>query len=318
MRELIDILQVGRKAILVHSNADPDALGSAYALATTFPEADIYAPGGLDRSGKALQAFLGIEVLENYEPDAYELTVVVDTSSPEQLHPAKVPPGSVVIDHHRPNGKWEGMMYHCDDTRSSCAEIVLDIIEAAGRRIDREVAMALMVGMLTDSGHFQYGNAALMHRFASLMEAHGIAADEVMGVTRAQTGMSEKAAILKGVSRSRFDRLGRYIVAVSYGSSYESSICRALLNCGADVAYVGSQRDERFRISARCSQDIVREGLHLGQILDELGGETSTEGGGHGGAAGMTGTGDVEAMLHMCMKKTMSRFREFRDRSAPQ
>lgn len=39
----------GRKVILVHGNADMDALGSAYALKCVFPEADILAPCGLDR-----------------------------------------------------------------------------------------------------------------------------------------------------------------------------------------------------------------------------------------------------------------------------
>ena len=319
MRELIDALTGSRKAILIHSNADPDALGSAYALSRCFPPADIHAPGGLDRSGKSLQNAFDIELTATYNPDDYELTVVVDTSSPEQLHPLeRVPAGSVVIDHHMPNERWQGMIYHCDDTKSSCAEIIADIIDEAGLDIGREVAMALMVGMLTDSGHFQYGNAALMHRFASFMEEHSIAPDEVMAVTRADTGISERTAVLKGVARSRFDRVGNYVVAVSYGSSYESSICRALLNSGADVAFVGSQRDERFRLSARCSQDLVRGGFHLGRILDEIGGETHNEGGGHGGAAGMTGVGDVEAILHICMKRSMSLFRDMRDRSATQ
>ncbi len=312
--ELLEALRQGRKLVVVHSNADPDALGSAYAIASCFPPADIHAPEGLDRSGKALQQALGIELVEGFDPSDYDRMVLVDTSSPEQVLPlGEIPRGSVVIDHHLPNGRWEGMLFHCDDSKASCAEVVADILDEAGVTPPRDVALAMMVGMLTDSGHFQHGNPALMRRFASMMEVHGIAVDEVMAVTRAETGISERVAVLKGLQRSRFDRVGEHVVAVAYGSTYEASICRALLSSGADVAFVGSQREERFRVSARCSQRMVRNGLHLGRFLDELGGETLSEGGGHGGAAGITGEGDAEAVLHMCMSRAMEIFRGMRD-----
>jgi len=81
---------------------------------------------------------------------------------------------------------------------------------------------------------------------------------------------------------------------------------------GSDVAFVGSQRDEEFRVSARATQEVVRRGIHLGNIISEISGETDTDGGGHGGAAGISGVGDVEAMLHMCMQRTMDIFREIK------
>ncbi|MDI3541695.1 MAG: hypothetical protein PWQ62_609 [Candidatus Methanomethylophilaceae archaeon] len=312
--ELISLLKDCKKIILVHGNADPDALGSAYAIARMLPPADIHAPDGLDRSGRALQKSLNIELVDRFCPEEYELTVIVDTSSMEQLQGvSKIPAGSMIIDHHHPSDRWLGMIYYCDDSKVSCAEIIAEMLDEAGVGTDRESAIALMVGMLTDSGHFQYGNPSLLRRFASLMEEHNISMDEILAITRADTGISERAAVLKGMQRSRFDRVGNFIVATSYGSSYEASISRALLNAGADVAFVGSQREDRFRLSARCTQEMVRRGLHLGSLLDELGGETDSEGGGHGGAAGMTGVGDVEAILHMCMQKTMSFFREIRD-----
>lgn len=40
-----------------------------------------------------------------------------------------------------------------------------------------------------------------------------------------------------------------------------------------------------------------------------VGGETSSSGGGHPGAAGLTGVGDVEAILNMCMERTLDVFR---------
>ena len=75
---------------------------------------------------------------------------------------------------------------------------------------------------------------------------------------------------------------------------------------------MGSQRDEEFRVSARATQEMVRRGIKLDAIMGQLSKETFTDGGGHGGAAGMTGIGDAEAMIHMCMMKTMDEFRKIK------
>ncbi len=107
----------------------------------------------------------------------------------------------------------------------------------------------------------------------------------------------------------RFERKGEFIVATSLGSSHESSVCKSLLALGADVSFVGSQRADKFRISARARQDMVRLGMHLGNLLDDVGGETQNIGGGHAGAAGLTGVGDVEAILNICMIRTQDFFR---------
>jgi hypothetical protein len=56
----------------------------------------------------------------------------------------------------------------------------------------------------------------------------------------------------------------------------------------------------------------VRKGLHLGQLLGGVGEETDSDGGGHGGAAGLVGIGDAEAILNICMQKALEFLRELR------
>jgi hypothetical protein len=74
---------------------------------------------------------------------------------------------------------------------------------------------------------------------------------------------------------------------------------------GADIVFVGSQRGEHFRISARATQAVVRKGIHLGKLLGGVGSETTNGGGGHPGAAGLTGVGDVEAILNISAENAM-------------
>ncbi|MCL1810832.1 MAG: DHH family phosphoesterase [Methanomassiliicoccaceae archaeon] len=314
MKEAAELLKTDNKVILVHGNADMDAVGSAYAVSVCFPRGDIFAPNGVDRIAGLVAEKLNISILEECDLSEYDLVVVVDTSSPEQLKPGaeNVPEGSVVIDHHIPTGKWEGMHFFCDDTRVSCCEIIKEMIESAGIDIPRNVALALLGGMLTDSGHFQYSNPTLMRAFADLLEKKDIHIDEAFNLTRSQMTMSERIAVLKATGRVKFDYVGDMIVSTAYGGSFEASSCRALLVAGADVVFVGSQREEEFRISARATQDIVRKGIHLGNLVGGISGETNTDGGGHGGAAGLSGKGDIEAMLHICMQRTMNEFREIK------
>ncbi len=312
--EIIDRLKGKRKVILTHGNSDMDAIGSAYALRNAFGPADIYAPAGVDRVARMVADKLEIPILDSADLGDYELVVVVDSSSPDLLQnpDLTVPPNSLIIDHHAPTGKWEGMDFHCDDTRTSCCEIVKDIIDDAGIEIDRSSGLALLGGMLTDSGHFQYADTRMLRAFADIQDRCGIPMDEAMLLVRAPMNMSERQAAMKAIGRSKFDKVGDMIVAVSYGSSFEAASCRALLASGADVVFVGSQRDEEFRVSARATQEMVRRGIKLDAIMGQLSKETFTDGGGHGGAAGMTGVGDAEAMIHMCMMKTMDEFRKIK------
>ena len=315
--EIAAMLEGGSKVIMVHGNADMDAVGSAYAIARCFPECTIYAPEGIDRVSSMVVEKMGFTVKEECDLSAFDKIVVVDTSSPDQLLPTvtEVPKSAIIIDHHMPSGKWDGYTYLCDDTMVACTEIVLRLIRTAGKSIDRDTGLALIGGMITDGGHFQFANPVLLRDFADVMDEAGIAMDEAFTLTRADTSMSERIAMMKCIERSRFERIGDMIVAVSYGGSFEASGCRALLQAGADVAFVASQRDDTFRISARATQDIIRRGIHLGEILTQIGGEVTADGGGHGGAAGLSGIGDCEAILHICMQRTMEEFRNIKRRA---
>jgi len=302
----------GTKAILIHGNADMDAVGSAYAIARCFPGCAIFAPDGLDRVSKMVLSKTETTVREGLG-EGFDMIVVVDTSSPEQLCAPEGFRADIVIDHHKPNGKWESSgIYLCDDSRVSCCEIVMDIIDAAGIAIPRDAALMLLGGMLTDSGHFQFADGHLLAAFSDLMGRCSIPIDEAMDLVQAEESISERIAMLKAASRVRFERVGRFIVAVSAAGSYEASSCRALLAAGADVSFVASQRDNEFRISARATQEAARAGVHLGEILSRVGGETMCDGGGHGAAAGLSGIGDAEAMLMMCMESTMDVLRLIR------
>ena len=319
-KEIADKLRDKKKVILVHGNADMDAISSAYVLSKCFPQADICAMNSIDRVCKMVSEKIGFQVIESFDPDDYDLIVTVDSSSPDQVVEGLILPKekTFVIDHHHRNGKWDGYDSYIDDTKVACAEIILDLIRENDLQIDRDVGMMLLGGMLTDSGHFQFADTKLLNDFSYVMETTGIHMDEAMALTKSEPSMSERVSVMKCIERSKFDRVGDMIVATSYGGSYEAAGCRALLLSGADVVFVASQRDENFRLSARATQEMVRRGFNLGDIIKDIGTETDNDGGGHDGAAGLSGVGDIEAMLHICMQRTMEEFRKIkRSRESP-
>ena len=106
--EIANKLKGGKKVVMVHGNADMDAISSAYAISRCFPTCDIYAPCGIDRVSRFVQEKIGFDVIEKCDLDDYDLVVVVDTSSPEQfgMEGFSIPANCLVIDHHLPSGKW--------------------------------------------------------------------------------------------------------------------------------------------------------------------------------------------------------------------
>ena len=317
--DIAERLKDKKKVILVHGNADMDAVSSAYVISRCFPKADICALNGIDRVAKMVSEKIGFSVLESFNPDDYELIVTVDSSSPDQVVEGITLPKekTFVIDHHHRNGKWDEYESYIDDSKVACVEIMIDLIRENDFKIDRDMGLMLLGGMLTDSGHFQFADTKLLNDFSYVMEKSDIHMDEAMSLTRSEPSMSERVSVMKCIERSKFDRVGDMIVATSYGGSFEAAGCRALLLSGADVVFVASQREENFRLSARATQEMVRRGFNLGEIIKDIGTETDNDGGGHDGAAGLSGVGDIEAMLHICMQRTMEEFRKIKKSREP-
>ena len=318
-KEIADKLRDKKKVILVHGNADMDAISSAYVLSKCFPQADICAMNSIDRVCKMVSEKIGFHVIESFDPDDYDLIVTVDSSSPDQVVEGLILPKekTFVIDHHQRNGKWDDYDSYIDDSKVACVEIILDLIRDNDIEITRDMGIMLLGGMLTDSGHFQFADTKLLDDFSYVMKKTGIEMDEAMSLTKSIPSMSERVSVMKCIERSKFDRVGDMIVATSYGGSFEAAGCRALLLAGADVVFVASQREENFRLSARATQEMVRRGYNLGEIMKDIGSETVTDGGGHDGAAGLSGVGDIEAMLHICMQRTMEEFRKIKKSREP-
>jgi phosphoesterase RecJ-like protein len=297
-REVLDTLSEGRRFVLLtHENPDGDALGSLVAM-----------HGVLNALGKDTVMFMADEEFPlPYEYDFFSLEGLT-TTVPGDLHertvvfldcgnidrnPVQVGDARIVnIDHHHDNTRF-GTINHVEPGASCTAEIVWDLMRALGVEPTQEIAEALYVGLVTDTGKFMYENTGTRaHVMAAELIAAGV---DVNGIyRRLYEGMPESkltllARALDGLQRHddgalTIARLTRAdFEATGAEDSYTEGIIDHLRSVrGTKVAALtrelGGEREGQAKVSLRATDGSV----DVSAIARAHGG------GGHRQAAGFT------------------------------
>jgi phosphoesterase RecJ-like protein len=154
-----------RFVVVTHENPDGDALGSM--LATTLglralgKEASMYLTGTAPLPAE--YAFLELDGLSRTLPEDLDRRVLVAVDCANERRIGETETGVedaelvVNVDHHHDNDRF-GDVVLIDDRASSTAEIVRDILRDLDVALTPEIAQALYVGLVTDTGRFQYSN----------------------------------------------------------------------------------------------------------------------------------------------------------------
>ncbi len=158
MKEAITALQRARTvAIVSHRDPDGDTIGSAIALGL-----------GLEGAGKRVSLHCADAVPEAFDflpasarfsreaPRAVDLVTTVDFGDASRAKfelPKDIP--LLNIDHHATNAGF-GTVNYVDVSSPATAQIVALLIDAAGLRWSSEMATAALLGLMTDTGSFQF------------------------------------------------------------------------------------------------------------------------------------------------------------------
>ena len=169
-----------RFIVTTHENPDGDALGSllamTFALRELGKDADMYLFGEVPIPNEyEFMDFAGI--VRGPNPDSSDQVVVaLDCANERRLGPetALLEKAQLVvdIDHHHDNtrfGKVNLIVGHA----SSTGEILADVFRELGVSLTPEIAEALYIAVVTDTGRFQYANttAKALRLAAELVEA---------------------------------------------------------------------------------------------------------------------------------------------------
>ena len=312
---LIDKLDAKLAVLLCHHNADPDAIGAAYAfkglLARLRPklETEIAAASGASRLSKAMMKALPIELTDTPRIESADLLILLDTNTLQQLDEwsqrIKNDKPLVVIDHHasHPETEKRATLSVSDENVSSTCEVVYQLFKEAEVEPSLDEAKALFLGISFDTRHFIIATSDTLKVVGNLVES-GVNAQETISVLSFPMEPSERVARIKAAERIKLITVKGWLIALSHVSAYQASACRGLISLGAHVAVVAGKKQKKIQASFRASRDFYAEtGVHMGRdIAKPLGEFLGGMGGGHAVSAGANGAGDLDACLRFCEK----------------
>src|SRR5215471_11982420 len=223
---VLDALRGNERFLVVtHENPDGDALGSmlgvTLGLRQLGKDVVMHLAGEAPLPGEF--GFLPLEELRRDLPD--RVVLAVDCANERRIGPSRdVIDGArlvVDVDHHHDNSRFGDVNLIIADA-SSTAEIVRDLLAGLGVRLTPDIAEALYVGLVTDTGRFQYANTSpkAFRLAAELVEAGA----DVHGIFRNvyETVQFAKLKLLaRALDRAKLHEGGRLLISHLLRSDFE-------------------------------------------------------------------------------------------------
>ena len=205
----------------------------------------------------------------------------------------------VNIDHHRSN-TYFGDINIIDSKKSATAEILYGFIsDKYGSLIDYNIALSIYVGILTDTGKFQYSNTtASVHKITSELLQYGIRPSEVYGYIYESDPIGRFKLIQSVFGRIRYIKHLSLIYSYVLNSDFkklkipfysQEGIIELLRSAeGAKVTALIKQIDyNSYKVSLRTSDSKI----DLSEIASKFGG------GGHRSASAYRDEGNLKTVM---------------------
>jgi phosphoesterase RecJ-like protein len=163
----------------------------------------------------------------------------------------------VNIDHHHDNTRF-GTANLVVDGASCTAEIIWDLLPDLGVELTLEIAEALYVGLVTDTGKFQYENTTpVSHRMAASLLECGVDVHQIFRRLYENVPFAKLELLARVLSRvERYDG-GRLTLSYILRKDYEET--------GADENFSEGIVDHIRALEGTCVAALVREQLKAGR-----------------------------------------------------
>lgn len=316
MKILSEVLGSRTIAISGHEKPDGDAVGACLALAMYLdramsgatgarPRIDVYLENFPESLKKNIpgQQFIRGETAE--EDIAYDAFILLDTGK-DRLGKAErlydLARRRINIDHHISN-PGDGDVAFVDPERSSTCELLYETMDPSF--VDRDIAQALYVGMVTDTGVFRYSNTSgRTLQIAALLLEHGFDFSRVVQEVFFEKTYVQQKLMGRALSEAELRLDGRLITSVIDSAAMKSLGARKedidgisselILTEGVDCAVFMHEQSAGFwRLSLRSGGNV-----DVAAIAQDF------DGGGHVRASGCSYSGaDPEGMLRMVEEK---------------
>ncbi len=278
--------------IIVHHNADPDAVGSAAALALALKHlgvrVTVSAPLGISRQGRSVLEKYPFHVRQEVEKNP-SLVFIMDSSSPEQIGELafRTNPKIILIDHHQRGSLAKGADLTFVDTEAhSTAILVYRLIACSKLPVVPEAAPFLLSGIVADTAFLRIADKNDIDAVDELLNY--VELRDIFNALSVKEDISERILKLKVLKRAELYRVRDLIIAFSRAGSFESRAATHIIKTGADVAIVLNVGKGEIRISARVRKYLGKD-IDLVKMLKKIEPLIGGSVGGHAEAASANG-----------------------------
>lgn len=310
------LLNAHTVAIGGHERPDGDCVGSCLAVfqyvKDNYPniQVDVY----LEPIPEKFRFIRGAEEIQNRIPDnmSYDLFICLDCGDKERLG-FSVPlfqtaAHTYCVDHHISNQTFANDNYIVPDA-SSTAELVYNLMKKD--KITKEIAESLYVGIVHDTGVFQYSctSPATLRAAADLLE-RGIDAASLIDATYYEKSYAQNQVLGRALLESIVFMDGKCIAAFMkesqmkfYGvtaKDLDGIVGQLRITKGVEVAIFGYEiKQDLYKISLRSKNkiDVSRVAAYFG-------------GGGHVRAAGCSMPGTIHDVLNNLSRQIELQFQK--------
>jgi phosphoesterase RecJ-like protein len=307
LQAVADALRSHDRFLLVtHENPDGDALGSLLAtklaLDALGKDSEMYLHG--DAPLPREYGFMGLAGLRRRLPDdaGERVLVALDCANESRMGPVpellEQAPLTLDIDHHHDNSRFGDVNLVVGDA-SSTGEVLRDVFAELDVVLTPEIAEALYIAVVTDTGRFQYTNTTpkALRLAAELVEA-GADVHRVFQGVYESVEFAKLKLLARALDRAQVYEGGRLVVShllrsdfteLNAAEAYSEGIIDYLRAVeGAEMAALirepPRREGPRRRVSLRASND----------ELDVSAIARKSDGGGHRQAAGFSSDASVD------------------------
>lgn len=289
--------------ITAHINPDGDAIGSAFSMYLTLKgmgkDVHVIMPKYSDKF-RFLDELKFAE--ESVKVNEYDLVIVLDCSKIDRIAMTEddyiKAKKKLVIDHHI-NTNIESDLVICDHKSPATCQIIYDFLTSQSVNIDKEIAKYIYLGILTDTGSFNYqSTTSKTHRIVADLMDIGIDFAYICKMVNDTMKENRLHLISYAINNMETFKDGKikYVKVrnnVLEDLGIEEEEAEGIVNYlrsieGVDVAiYARGLKDGTYKVSMRSNGnvDVSNAAIKLG-------------GGGHTNAAGFTVKEEIDNVIY--------------------
>lgn len=169
------VIRSSRRILLIgHTSPDADALSSVAAMLDLAESLGLESYAFADRKSSSAYSFVPrVEQINSQAPDdldSFDVILVLDCGSLSRTaigerisslldRPAESRPFIIEFDHHQPVESYADLEVKLTG-KAATTEIIYHFFKANGLAINREVANCILIGLMTDTGHFLHASSS--------------------------------------------------------------------------------------------------------------------------------------------------------------